>query len=113
MSDATIIREVIQPLTRSAQDYDSLLALIGDARFALLGEPCTARTSFTPSARRSQSGATLSPVNANARQGELFGYRLGDRYPLTRNTHTGMSGVYRYIEAENATKPAQSPRSRY
>ena len=39
MSDATIIREVIQPLTRSAQDYDSLLALIGDARFALLGEP--------------------------------------------------------------------------
>ena len=38
MSDATIIREVVQPLTRSAQDYDSLLALIGDARFVLLGE---------------------------------------------------------------------------
>jgi erythromycin esterase-like protein len=38
MSDATIIREVVQPLTGSAQDYDSLLALIGDARFVLLGE---------------------------------------------------------------------------
>ena len=38
MSDATIIREVVQPLTRSAQDYDSLLALIGDARLVLPGE---------------------------------------------------------------------------
>ena len=38
MSDATIIREVVQPLTRSAQDYDSLLALIGGARFVLLSE---------------------------------------------------------------------------
>ena len=38
MSDATIIREAVQPLTGSAQDYDSLLALIGDARFVLLGE---------------------------------------------------------------------------
>ena len=38
MSGATIIREVVQPLTRSAQDYDSLLAFIGDARFVLLGE---------------------------------------------------------------------------
>jgi erythromycin esterase-like protein len=35
---ATIIREAVQPLTGSAQDYDSLLALIGDARFVLLGE---------------------------------------------------------------------------
>jgi hypothetical protein len=38
MSDATIIREAVQPLTGSAQDYDSLLALIDDARFVLLGE---------------------------------------------------------------------------
>jgi erythromycin esterase-like protein len=38
MSDATIIREAVQPLTGSAQDYDSLLALIGDARFVLLGQ---------------------------------------------------------------------------
>ena len=37
MSDATIIREAVQPLTGSARDYDSLLALIGGARF-LLGE---------------------------------------------------------------------------
>jgi erythromycin esterase-like protein len=38
MSDATIIREAVQPLTGSAQDYDSLLALIGEARFVLLGK---------------------------------------------------------------------------
>jgi hypothetical protein len=36
MSDATIIRKAVQPLTGSAQDCDSLLALIGDAQFVLL-----------------------------------------------------------------------------
>jgi hypothetical protein len=49
--------------------------------------------------------ATLSPVNADARQGDLFGYRLDARYPLTANTQTGMSGPWRYVYAENATKP--------
>src|SRR6266566_2992299 len=33
-----LIREVAKPLAGSAGDYDSLLALIGDARFVLLGE---------------------------------------------------------------------------
>lgn len=32
------LRQHLQPLTGSAQDYDGLLALIGPARFALLGE---------------------------------------------------------------------------
>jgi hypothetical protein len=35
--DAKIIREAVQPLTGSAQDYDSLLALIGDARSPIVG----------------------------------------------------------------------------
>jgi hypothetical protein len=51
------------------------------------------------------AGAALSSVNADARQGDLFGYRLGTRYPMTTNTRTGMSGIFRYVEAENATKP--------
>lgn len=33
-----LIREVAKPLAGSASDYDSLLALVGDARFVLLGE---------------------------------------------------------------------------
>jgi len=33
-----LIREVAKPLAGSAGDYDSLLALVGDARFVLLGE---------------------------------------------------------------------------
>ena len=60
MSDATNNREVVQPLTRSAQDYDSLLAFIGDARFVCSAKLRTARTSFTPSARRSRSGLLRS-----------------------------------------------------
>ncbi|WP_348266095.1 erythromycin esterase family protein [Edaphobacter paludis] len=44
MIDATqsiitdLVREAAHPLTGSANDYDSLLKLIGDARFVLLGE---------------------------------------------------------------------------
>jgi len=38
MTDAEFIREVAQPLTGSANDYDSLLDLIGDSRIVLLGE---------------------------------------------------------------------------
>jgi hypothetical protein len=49
--------------------------------------------------------AAISPANAGARQGDLFGYRLDSRYPLTSKTRTGMSGLFRYVYAENATMP--------
>jgi len=32
------IREALEPLTGSLRDHDSLFDLVGDARFALLGE---------------------------------------------------------------------------
>jgi erythromycin esterase-like protein len=38
MTDAEYVREIAQPLSGSANDYDSLLELIGDARFVLLAE---------------------------------------------------------------------------
>jgi erythromycin esterase-like protein len=38
MTDAKVVREVAQPLTGSANDYDSLLDLIGDSRIVLLGD---------------------------------------------------------------------------
>src|SRR2546423_3729505 len=38
MTDAEFIREIAQPLTGDANDYDALLKLIGDARLVLLGE---------------------------------------------------------------------------
>jgi hypothetical protein len=50
-------------------------------------------------------GSAISPANAGAREGDLFGYRLDARYPLTRQTRTGMSGLWRYVYAENATMP--------
>jgi erythromycin esterase-like protein len=38
MIEAELVRELTQPLTGEANDYDALLELIGDARFVLLGE---------------------------------------------------------------------------
>jgi erythromycin esterase-like protein len=38
MIDAEFVREIAQPLSGSADDYDGLLELIGDVRFVLLGE---------------------------------------------------------------------------
>src|SRR5207244_2044875 len=38
MTDGELVREVAQPLTGGADDYDALLELIGDARIVLLGE---------------------------------------------------------------------------
>ena len=38
MTDPEFVREIAQPLTGAANDYDALLELIGDARFVLLGE---------------------------------------------------------------------------
>jgi erythromycin esterase-like protein len=38
MTDPEFVREIAQPLTGSANDYDALLKLIGGARFVLLGE---------------------------------------------------------------------------
>src|SRR5437870_4668286 len=38
MNDAEIVREVAQPLSGVANDYDVLLDLIGDSRIVLLGE---------------------------------------------------------------------------
>lgn len=38
MTDAEFVREIAQPLSDSADTYDGLIELIGDARFVLLGE---------------------------------------------------------------------------
>src|SRR5947208_7253497 len=38
MTDAEFVRELAQPLSGVAQDYDPLLELIGDARIVVLGE---------------------------------------------------------------------------
>ena len=38
MSDADIVRQIAQPLSGGSADYDSLLNLVGNARFVLLGE---------------------------------------------------------------------------
>ncbi|HEX9281635.1 MAG TPA: erythromycin esterase family protein [Candidatus Udaeobacter sp.] len=38
MTDAEFVREMAQPLSGEARDYDALLQLIGDARFVLIGE---------------------------------------------------------------------------
>jgi erythromycin esterase-like protein len=38
MTDAEFVREIAQPLSDSADAYDGLIELIGDARFVLLGE---------------------------------------------------------------------------
>src|SRR5205809_4797210 len=38
MTDAELVREIAEPLSDGANDYDRLLELIGDARFVLLGE---------------------------------------------------------------------------
>src|SRR5438094_8222913 len=38
MTDAEFVRELAQPLSVDANDYDALLELIGDARIVLLGE---------------------------------------------------------------------------
>ena len=38
MTDAEFVRELALPLNRTANDYDELLELIGDARIVLLGE---------------------------------------------------------------------------
>ena len=48
MSDAAIVREIAQPLTRSPDDYDDLISLIGDARFVLLGEASHGTDHFAP-----------------------------------------------------------------
>jgi len=38
MTDAELVREIAQPFTGEAHDYDPLLQLVGDARFVLIGE---------------------------------------------------------------------------
>src|SRR5256884_1052092 len=38
MTDAELVREIAQPLSGGSDDYDALLALIGNARFVLVGE---------------------------------------------------------------------------
>ena len=38
MTDAELVREIAQPLSGGSDDYDALLALIGNARFVLIGE---------------------------------------------------------------------------
>ncbi len=38
MTDVELVREIAQPLSGDANDYDKLLQLIGNARFVLLGE---------------------------------------------------------------------------
>jgi erythromycin esterase-like protein len=38
MSDATLVRQIAQPLSGNINDYDGLISLIGNARFALIGE---------------------------------------------------------------------------
>jgi hypothetical protein len=48
----------------------------------------------------------IDSASAGAREGDLFGYRLGARYPLTGQTRTGMIGFFRYVYAERPTMPA-------
>src|SRR5260370_34664342 len=38
MTDAELVREIAQPLSGGSDDYDALLALVGNARFVLIGE---------------------------------------------------------------------------
>src|SRR5256886_16886173 len=38
MTAAELVREIAQPLSGGSDDYDALLALVGNARFVLIGE---------------------------------------------------------------------------
>src|SRR5438132_10179600 len=37
-ADTDLLRQCVQPLVGTAEDYDPLMEIIGDARFVLLGE---------------------------------------------------------------------------
>ena len=71
MTDAELVREVAQPFTGSANDYDVLLDLIGDSRIVLLGEAshCTHEFYFERAAitKRliAEKGFTLLAIEAD------------------------------------------------
>jgi hypothetical protein len=48
----------------------------------------------------------IDSASAGAREGDLFGYRLGARYPFNSRTRTGMVGMFRYVYAQNPVMPA-------
>ena len=54
LSDA--IRRVAHPLRGAADDYDTLLSFIGDARYVLIGEASHGTHEFYRERRRSPSG---------------------------------------------------------
>jgi len=47
-----VVQELAQPIEGAAHDYGSLLKLIGEARFCLLGEATMARMSSIATARK-------------------------------------------------------------
>jgi hypothetical protein len=57
------LREAIESLSGSPIDYDSLLDLVGDARFVLLGEASYGTHEFYRSARRFPSGSSSSAAS--------------------------------------------------
>jgi hypothetical protein len=78
---ATIIREAVQPLTGSAQDYDSLLALIGETRFDF------ARRSFARHARvlaRARGGNSAQRASEPERAGSQLSAASSRPFRLPR-----------------------------
>jgi len=123
------LRRHLQPLSGSAQDYDSLLALIGPARFALLGEASHGTKEFYRERAAItqrlilEKGFTAIAVEADwpdALRVNRYVRGLGDdadaagalagfkRFPGWMWRNTEVRDFLEWLRAHNAARPAEA-----
>jgi hypothetical protein len=108
LTDAELVREIAQPLSGGSDDYDALLALIGNARFVQIGEATHGTHEFYSERATITNGSSLKGRQLNRWSEPVFGKKANYPRPIHLESSKAVICSCSYSKKSDARRRAHS-----